>query len=64
MEAAHHCLCLEVSILRADDLILHHVLDNDERLFALVTSASCLNLTLAATCYLCRLLLMATVAVQ
>ena len=35
-EAAHHRPRLGVSILRADDLLLHHVLDNVERLFAVV----------------------------
>ena len=35
LEVAHYCPRLEVSILRADDLHIHHVLDNVERLFAL-----------------------------
>ena len=33
-EAANDRPRLEVSILRADDLLLHHVLDNAQRLFA------------------------------
>ena len=43
LEATHHLLCLEVSILRVDDLLLHHVLDNVERLFALVNHVKGLN---------------------
>ena len=60
LEAAQHCPRLEVSILHTDDLLLHHVLDNVERLFALMDHVKslnvfnwwlyvgCLNLTLAA----------------
>ena len=43
LEAAHNCPCLEVRILRAADLLLHLVLDNVQRLFALVDHVKGLN---------------------